>query len=308
MALRKEEDFLNVMSPKYNGTWNVFKQIENENVDFFVLCSSGCTLTGEASQADYVAANSYLDAFTYYANKHNVKTHCINFSSWKSEGMSVRFNINVDTFFKALETEDARKALFEIIGSENERCFVGKINKGYCREQSIDLKSLPFDVSQNIEEALEVSGDVNAIDFIPLKTKNTLQNASTVLKGNDENTLGYTETEKEIAAMISKVLGVETINIYDSFFELGGDSILLGRFHAMIEQKYPSKMKLLDLFEYNSVKKIAEYISNNGTIEQKSDDDDSTKIESETNDQIDKLVERFERGEISIDDMLSEIT
>ena len=76
----------------------------------------------------------------------------------------------------------------------------------------------------------------------------------------------------------------------------------------MIEQKYPSKMKLLDLFEYNSVKKIAEYISNNGTIEQKSDDDDSTKIESETNDQIDKLVERFERGEISIDDMLSEIT
>ena len=306
IALRNEDDILNVIRPKYDGTWNVFLQLVDENVDFFILCSSGCTLTGETSQADYVAANSYLDVFTYYANQHNVKTHCINFSSWKSEGMSVRYKINVDAFFKALDNIDAKKALFEIINSGCERCFVGKINAEYCREQAIDLKTLPFDVSAEIEKELKIKGEVSAIDFVPLRTKQSIGSTLTELKGNDENTLSYTETEKVIASMVGKVLGLNTINIYDSFFELGGDSILLGRLHALIEQQYPSRLKLLDLFEYNSVKKIAEYLSDSGTI---NEPESATAVDEKAeSNHIDDLVERFERGEISIDDVLSEIT
>ncbi len=307
MALREEEEFLKVMRPKYEGTWNVFQQIRKENVDFFVLCSSGCTLTGEASQADYVAANSYLDAFTYYANEQNVKTHCINFSSWKSEGMSVRYEINVDSFFKALDNADAKKALFDVICSKNERCFVGRINASFCRDQAIDLSSLPFDVSPEIEDALAIQGGANKIDFVPSKTKSNIREVQTILEGNDEKTASYSETEKEIAAMISKVLGVDTIHIYDSFFELGGDSILLGRLHGMIDQKYPGKMKLLDLFAYSSVKKIAEFLTNGDASDVSEDVSAEQKDMTESSEQIDDLVERFERGEISIDEMLGEI-
>lgn len=307
LALRSEQDFLHVMRPKYDGTWNVFHQLINENADFLVLCSSGCTLTGEVSQADYNAANSYLDAFTYYANQNGVRTHCINFSSWKSEGMSVRYQINVDTFFRALDNCDAKKALFEIINSDCERCFIGRINAGYCREQAIDLNNLPFHVSKEIQDRLEISGEVKAIDFVPLKTRNSTGRTHTELKGNDP-ILSYTETEIEIASIFSRILGLDTVNIYDSFFELGGDSILLGRLHTAIEKKYPARITLLDLFEYSSVKKIAEYLSKSDTDKAAEAHDSPAGHEKDNSAQIDDLVDRFERGEISIDDMLNEIT
>ncbi|QSX05658.1 SDR family NAD(P)-dependent oxidoreductase [Sedimentibacter sp. zth1] len=300
IATRKESDFLDVINPKFSGTINVFNEIIRENVDFFVLCSSGCTLTGEASQADYVAANSFLDAFTYYTNQNNVKTHCINFSSWKSEGMSVRFGINNDLFFKALDNNDARSALIEVINSGIQRCFVGKLNVKYFVENDIDISSLPFEISKEIKGSIPIGVGKNKIEFVPQKTTSMKKSVNTVLEGKKKGKNTYTDTECEIARLFSEVLGFETVNIYDNFFEIGGDSILLSRLHGKIDEIYPGEIKLMDLFNYTSVNKIADFISN-----KENDNNDTQEVLPEVDDNMDSMINQFENDEISIDEMLN---
>jgi acyl carrier protein len=61
------EDYLAVMEPKYNGTWNLHNLLP-QDLDFFVMLSSVSGVIGNATQSAYAAANTFLDAFAAYRN------------------------------------------------------------------------------------------------------------------------------------------------------------------------------------------------------------------------------------------------
>ena len=302
LATRSEEKLKEVLAPKYYGSLHILQEIEQEKVDFFVLCSSGCTLTGEMSQGDYVAANTFLDAFTYMANSKGVKTHCINWVSWKTEGMSVRYQINVDETFKALVNEDAMYAFNKIIASSNKKCLVGKLNYPLLKRENYNIEQMPLKLTDRIANYISEAGaEKKDIEFVPLKTKQAKgQNQQVIVEGL-EGEESYKDIEIEIAQIFGNVLGRERINVYDNFFECGGDSVLLTRLHEAIQQKYPDKLKLMDLFTYTSAKKIAAYIhTENETIEVQEEETG----EGLSDENLDDLMQQFEQGELSEEDMI----
>lgn len=62
------EDWQTTLGPKVAGTWNLHKALldEQQNPDFFILVSSVSGICGQWGQANYAAANTFLDAFTQY--------------------------------------------------------------------------------------------------------------------------------------------------------------------------------------------------------------------------------------------------
>jgi phthiocerol/phenolphthiocerol synthesis type-I polyketide synthase C len=54
--------FHDVLRPKMAGAWNLHRQTLDEKLDFFILYSSAITLFGNEGQANYAAANMYLEA------------------------------------------------------------------------------------------------------------------------------------------------------------------------------------------------------------------------------------------------------
>ncbi|PYI03858.1 putative polyketide synthase [Aspergillus sclerotiicarbonarius CBS 121057] len=60
------EDWQASIAPKVQGTWNLHQAVGKENLDFFVLFGSLTGLCGNASQANYAAANTFLDGFSQY--------------------------------------------------------------------------------------------------------------------------------------------------------------------------------------------------------------------------------------------------
>lgn len=58
------DQFNAVMLPKVLGTLNLHSVFANHDLDFFILSSSIAALTGTATQSNYCAANSFLDAFS----------------------------------------------------------------------------------------------------------------------------------------------------------------------------------------------------------------------------------------------------
>lgn len=279
--LRKDrESYYNVFSPKIFGTWNLHQCTLEDKLDFMVLFSSEVTDAGEAGQSDYVAANSYLDAFGDYRNALGLKTKVVNWVSWKETGMSVRHGINHDSATKAITTEEGICALDQFIKSSYTRVMIGQFN---VNENFVEISKYSRNLASDefsgkvakLREVLISSQDSTNLNdgtrnfaqikdgkviYIPKSDKASKKKDLKVrLKGEYQDK--YNEYELVIGSIYGRILGYEEINIFDNFFELGGDSVMLSEMHEMIETNYPDIIMVADLFQYTSVKLLADYIA-----------------------------------------------
>lgn len=59
------DDYIEVMGPKYSGTWNLHRNLPMD-LDFFLMLSSISGVIGNATQAAYAAGCAFMDSFAAY--------------------------------------------------------------------------------------------------------------------------------------------------------------------------------------------------------------------------------------------------
>lgn len=72
------DDWIAVVEPKVNGTETLHEATKDLNLDFFLLFSSLFGVLGQPGQANYAAANSFLDAFVQYRQSLGLPASSIN--------------------------------------------------------------------------------------------------------------------------------------------------------------------------------------------------------------------------------------
>lgn len=98
-----------VLSARVAGTRVLESVLEKTELDVFVLCSSLNSIIGGPGQADYCAANAFLDAFAHYrTSKKGALTVSINWDKWREVGMAVspRHSVSSDDDGAAYESMD----------------------------------------------------------------------------------------------------------------------------------------------------------------------------------------------------------
>jgi amino acid adenylation domain-containing protein len=73
-------------------------------------------------------------------------------------------------------------------------------------------------------------------------------------------TLPRTDTERQLAAIWSRLLNIEEVGVDESFFDLGGHSLMAVRLFAEIERKLRVRLPLSSLFENATVAGLAELV------------------------------------------------
>lgn len=252
LIMNKDIDTLKqVILPKVWGTWALDKATEKYDMDFFALFSSALTLSGDIGQSDYAAANAYLDAFVASRGMKKSGTITFNWVEWSETGMAYRHGFNSGGFFKPLSTQTGLDAFERLIGSGIQRAVIGEINMESCYLREMAEKSSLL-LSDKIQSRLATVKTGKRPDV------NTGSMAEVRLAGRKEG--DYTETERNIAGMCKRVLGFDEVHIHDSFFELGADSILIKRIYLLLDEKYPGRLAITDLFAYSSVYKLASFL------------------------------------------------
>ncbi|MEO1682708.1 MAG: SDR family NAD(P)-dependent oxidoreductase [Cyanobacteria bacterium J06631_12] len=86
------EQFSRVMSPKVQGTWNLHRATQTLPLDFFVCFSSMASLIGSPGQANYSAANAFMDALMQHRRAMGLPGLSINWGPWANAGMAAQLN------------------------------------------------------------------------------------------------------------------------------------------------------------------------------------------------------------------------
>ena len=75
-----------------------------------------------------------------------------------------------------------------------------------------------------------------------------------------EITVEMTEIMQSVLDVWKEVLETENIGVYDNFFDVGGNSILLISMHEKLEEIYPKALSISDIFANPSIVMLAEVI------------------------------------------------
>lgn len=244
------DDFREVLAAKVAGTWLLDKYTRDQNLDFFSLLSSAITCFGGIFNLDYIAANSYLDAYAFWGRKQGINFSAVNWPFWDETGMHVRYIINTDKVpLKNISPAQGAEEWFNSLNNQRAGLVViGELN--YQGKTAHLIKHSPFSFAPEIVEQIERNISTN----LQVKEREQVE-----LRGYEQG--GYSLIEKDIAQILFDVLGYKEINVSDNFFDLGGDSLFIAEIFSRLDKKFPGKLNITQLFTYPTVAKLAEYLN-----------------------------------------------
>ena len=247
MQHKAPEIVAGVMNSKITGALALASLLKEQPPDFVVLCSSVTAILGGFGQADYCAANAFLDAFAQRGDHRKPFTVAINWDTWAEVGMAVNTELPAD--LAAARVEALQNA---ILPREGMQAF-GRILNG-------DLAQVVVS-TRDWRQRLELETTAVAARDEEEKQKPV---AATTQYSRPELTADYAapenEVEKSLAEIWTELFGVAPIGRHDNFFELGGHSLLATRLISRARDAFQTALTLKSFFEKPTIAEMAEAI------------------------------------------------
>ncbi|MCP4699597.1 MAG: amino acid adenylation domain-containing protein, partial [Gammaproteobacteria bacterium] len=245
-----------ILAPKVKGTLILQALLDQTQLDFWVFCSSLTAVLEAFGQADYCAANAFMDAFTHCLRTRDVESVSINWDAWQEVGMAAAAAMPLEFQEQRIESlqqkgmlpREGMEAFSRIIGSALPQVLVST----HDLTKRIEQSRMPASgLSEGVTEKTDFSRSMHArpaLNNAYLEPRNAL--------------------EQTLADIWQKLLGIESIGIHDDFFELGGDSLLGTRVLSRLHETFSVKLSMHALFESSTIAKLAVQIDNIQTLRQ----------------------------------------
>ena len=239
---KSSAQFREVLAPKVTGAYNLDQASRNVELDFFVLFSSLAGALGNLGQADYAAANGFLDQFAAHrnhqvaANQRHGRTRSINWPLWEAGGMGVdpatQELLRQTTGMAPMQTSTGLEVFYRSLASPSDRMLAVEGDLTQIRRALLARPAAPSEPrSKQPAGAAEIGSD------------------SLVAQTQDYLRRQFSELMK---------LPSHKIDPHAALEEYGIDSVLAMKLTNQLEKTFGSLSKTL-FFEYQTIAGLARY-------------------------------------------------
>ncbi len=237
-----------VLAAKLTGTLILDHLFKNDNMDFFILCSSLSSILPPFGEVGYAAANAFLDAFAQKeSRKSNMLMVSINWDFWKEVGLGVEAVKNSLRFSRVSEFHG-------ILSDEGIEAFQYIISAGL-PQVVVSVKDLPalLQVSRNRRRPSSAGVEVRRQKAAEESDKKSKQVEREVTVPAD----GFEQICMEI---FQNYLDLEHVDSDDNFFELGASSLDILNIAYQLKEKVGKEISPVIMFEYPTISSLAEFL------------------------------------------------
>jgi NAD(P)-dependent dehydrogenase (short-subunit alcohol dehydrogenase family) len=214
LQLKTVADARRVLLPKVRGTLVLERVLADQPLDFLALFSSITSITGGGpGQADYCAANLFLDTYAHATSRPDRRVIAVDWGEWQWNAWGaglLGYDAGVREFFQQ------NRDRFGISFDEGWESFL-RVLASYEPQLVVSTQDFPAIVELSSRFTVETVRPGAGVG--PAGARHPRPELSTSYVAPE------TATERRIAEIWAEALGLVEIGTRDNFFELGGNSL-----------------------------------------------------------------------------------
>jgi len=236
--------FERVAAPKIKGTWNLHLCSKELPLDFFICFSSAASLVGSSGQANYAAANAFLDALAHHRRALGLPALSINWGIWNEAGMGGKETLRrmASRGVMAIEPDAGTDLLLELLKSGAPQIGVFPVEwRKFLAQYSGHAPRLFANFEQ---PAIPRENFGSEFSSIPLEERTTPLN-------------------DRVRQMLATTLAIDSstyISAHERFFELGMDSLTAMEFRNRLQGELGVTLPSTLAFDYPTLDSLTGYL------------------------------------------------
>ena len=266
------ERFARVMNPKVEGSWNLHVLTRELRPEFFVLFSSWASVAGSRGQANYSAANAFLDGLAMHRRTEGLSALCVDWGAWGESGMAAGATMQrylARAGMESMRPQDAFTALISALRTGESRLAIASIQWPIYLEQvpssqrsfyaeRIEEVASAGKLRQGLPAARSGGKSQPSADARALQAGRVLSEILASPASARRDTL-----QRVIEDVVRRTLDLRPSDEIDpevTFNDLGMDSLLAielrNSLSTILERRLPSTL----LFDYPTLRKLARFL------------------------------------------------
>ncbi|GAA0835806.1 hypothetical protein GCM10008915_22900 [Bifidobacterium pullorum subsp. gallinarum] len=239
---KNRQEVQQVLDPKVAGLVNLDLASKELPLDFFVFFSSIAGSFGNPGQADYAAANAFMDAYAMHRNGlaasglRQGRALSVSWPLWKDGGMGIDPQAEDRMMHSwgvtALETNAGIQAMFQALASGHDQVLIlpGELTK--MRDTLLSSSAL--------KQVISETADRSQVDRERLRDR----------------------TAQQFRALFGEItqLDASKININEPLERYGIDSIMINQLNMNLERIFGALSKTL-FYEYQTLGEVIDYLA-----------------------------------------------
>ncbi len=237
--------FSQVLAPKVQGAWNLHLLTQKYDLESFILFSSASSLVGSPGQANYCAANAFLDALAHGRRSLGLPAIAINWGAWQNTGLAAGTEITESLEQKgigSIKPIEGIEILEQLLLHSPAQIGVIPI------DWNIWSKNNP--VTSFYDHLLIAQAESIAnLDF-----KQQLLS----VEGSQRKALLIEQISQQVGNILGK--DIKQIDLELGFSELGLDSLSSVELRNKLQSGYDLKLSSTIIFDYSNISSLADYL------------------------------------------------